>query len=99
MKKTDWSLLPTIMEMVDRLELRLTDQGCRDNMITEGLWLKLFPDGSGVLFEEYSPAREDDSQEKRLLQCVMDRKNDELAEFDSLEELHGELVLLTMRVG
>jgi len=73
--------------------------GVHDNMRCHGLHLHLFPDASGVVFAEYYDVKTTDNDYKRLKRTVMTMKDTEMFGFDSLEELHGELVARTMTVG
>lgn len=96
-KPADWSLMPTIIQLVVQVENNLCGLGIHDNLYCQGLWLKLHPDGSGELMQDYTNAEPDESKEMRLLRTVFTLNSMQLLSFTSLEELHGELVAMTMR--
>lgn len=96
-RATDWSLMPAIVELMDRLETRLVKAPPVDGLQCVCLWLQLFGDGSGSLMCEYREARVGESPVDKAI-SVVSMKAHELDGFDSLEALHGLLVSRTCAV-
>lgn len=90
--------LQAILDMIGKYEARLVAIGPHDNMRCHGLVLRIFPDGSGSLMAHYCDVKADDCENKQLVRTVMTMKDTELFGFNSLAELHGELVAKTMEV-
>lgn len=95
---TDWSLMAPVLELVQKHENHLQEMGVHDNQRCLGLWLRIFPDGSGFLMQDYAVASHDESEELRLLRTVFSDDCEKVCTFESMEQLHGELVSLTMKV-
>jgi len=90
--------LQTILDLIGKYEARLVAIGPHDNQRCHGLVLRIFPDGSGSLMAHYCDVGVDDSEYKQLVRTVMTMNDSELFGFNSLAELHGELVAKTMEV-
>lgn len=95
---TNWPLLEAIMKMLDRYEDRLVRMGTHDNLQCQCLWLKLYGDGSGYVMAEYSAVQPTDTATQRVVRTVCSMAPSEVMQFDSLEELYGEMVSRTMGV-
>lgn len=97
MSAEGWEIMPHILELVKELEARIVGADIQDNQRCQQLFLQIFPDGSGQVMRDYSSARKDETESERLLRSVF-HETDCLFGFNSIAELHGELVALTMRV-
>lgn len=80
-----------ILAMLDAWERRLTNAAPTDNMRVQGIWLQLYGDGSGVVWQRWSKSMPGEIKEERLLHTIF-AKDDALLEFDSIEGLHSALV-------
>jgi len=58
----------------------------------------VFPDGAGSVMAHYCDVKDGDGEDKQLIRTVTTMTDTELFGFDTLAELHGELVAKTMRV-
>jgi len=95
---SDFSLMPTVIALMERLDAHLRGLGAHDNQRCVGLWLKLWGDGSGCVMAEYVDVKDGDDADRAMVRTVMSMAPTELIAFDTLAELHGELVAMTMRV-
>jgi len=87
----DGPLFASIVTMLDALERKLTSAPPIDNMRVQGIWLQLYGDGSGVIWQEWSKSMPGEVREERLLHAIF-TKDDALLEFDSVAELHSALL-------
>lgn len=87
-----------ILQLIEKCETRLVAMGPHDNQRCHGLYLKVYPDGSGSVMAHYCDVKPDDGEDKGLVRTVMTMTDTEMFGFDTLAELHGELVAKTMRV-
>ena len=87
-----------ILQLIEKCETRLVAIGPHDNQRCHGLYLNVFPDGSGSVMAHYCDVKGDDCDDKQLIRTVTTMTETELFGFDTLAELHGELVAKTMRV-
>ena len=90
--------MQTILDMIAKYEARLVAIGPHDNQRCHGLVLRIFPDGSGSLLAHYCDVKDGDRDDVGLVRTVMTMEDTELFGFDTLAELHGELVAKTMEV-
>lgn len=88
----------TIMALMDEWEKKLVGAGIIDNSRCQGLWLKLFGDGSGSVMAEWSDVKYSDSQDQKLVRTVMTMAPTSILDFSTLDELHGGLVAQSMTV-
>jgi hypothetical protein len=93
-KEPDWSLMPHIMALLDRLEDRLCAAPPVDGLRCCGLWLQLYGDGSGCIMSDYRNASVDETPDARAIAAVF-AESHEFESFNSLELLHGSLVAHT----
>ncbi len=90
--------LTDILQLIEKWEARLVAMGPHDNQRCHGLWLKVFPDGSGSVMAHYCDVKDGDAEDIQVVRTVTTMTDTELFGFDTLAELHGELVAKTMRV-
>ena len=88
----------TIMVLMDEWEKKLVGAGIIDNSRCQGLWLRLYPDGSGSVMADWSDVKYSDDQNRKLVRTVMTMAPSSIFDFDTLDELHGGLVAQQMKV-
>lgn len=88
----------TIMVLMDEWEKKLVGAGVIDNSRCQGLWLKLYGDGSGSVVAEWSAVKPSDDRSRSLVRTVMTMAPSSIFDFDTLDELHGGLVAQQMKV-
>ena len=90
--------MQTILDLIGKYQARLIGIGVHDNQQCHGLVLHVFPDGSGSLMAEYGDVKDGDCDMTRVARSLLTMKDTELFGFDTLAELHGELVTKTREV-
>lgn len=88
----------SIMELMLEWEKKLVGAGIIDNSRCQGLWMRLYPDGSGSVMADWSDVKYSDNQDQKLVRTVMTMAPTSILDFDTLAELHGGLVAQQMRV-
>ena len=88
-----------IFVLLDRWEKRLVGMGVHDNCRCMCLWLKLWGDGSGSVMAQYSKVNPDDDENLKMVRTVMTMEPHRILDFDTMSQLHGDLVSRTMHVG
>ena len=83
-----------ILPLLDRWTERLVALGDHDNVRLMGMWVKLWGDGSGTVYGEYAKAMPGASPEERAVSAAFMERT-VLFTFDTVDELHGELVAQT----
>lgn len=88
----------SIMELMLEWEKKLVGAGVIDNARCQGLWLRMYPDGSGSVMAEWSKVKPGDDKDRAMVRTVMTMEPHPILDFDTLDELHGGLVAQQMRV-
>lgn len=88
-----------ILSLLDAYCDRLVRLGVIDNQRCVNVWLQLHGDGSGQVMGEWASVNPRDDRDNAVLRSVMSLRSEPMFHFDTLNELHGELVALTMRTG
>lgn len=90
--------IQTINSLVTAWEAKLIGAGVIDNARCQGLWLRLYPDGSGSVMADWSDVRATDCPDLKMVRTVMTMAPSSILDFDTLDELHGGLVAQQMKV-